>query len=186
MNDNWETPQDLFDQLDEEFGFVVDLAASSANWKCPIFFGPGSQFGEDSLEADWTQHLRLGAGWLNPPYSRGQQRRFVEKALRELTRLGRGTVVALLPADTSTRLFHDLLLPVGEIRFLPGRIRFELGGVSDGPARFASMLWIVRGSELKVVRDHTPQPSEEPSREADHSVGNTRDDPDSSPRSASR
>lgn len=165
MNDNWETPQNLFDELEEEFGFVVDLAADRSNWKCPIFFGPGSDFGEDSLVADWGQHLKLGAGWLNPPYSRGQQRAFVEKTIRELARLGRGTVVMLLPADTSTRLFHDLIQPLGEVRFLPGRVRFELGGIADGPARFASMVVVFRGSRL------TQQPLGEPTAFVNDLIG---------------
>lgn len=32
--DDWETPQSLFDQLDEEFHFILDAASSDQNAKC--------------------------------------------------------------------------------------------------------------------------------------------------------
>lgn len=35
---DWETPQDFFDALNEEFGFDLDAAASDNNAKCREFF----------------------------------------------------------------------------------------------------------------------------------------------------
>lgn len=35
---DWETPQELFDQLDAEFHFTMDAASSDANHKCPKYF----------------------------------------------------------------------------------------------------------------------------------------------------
>ena len=32
--DDWETPQDLFDELDDEFHFALDAASSDLNAKC--------------------------------------------------------------------------------------------------------------------------------------------------------
>ena len=32
--DSWETPQDLYDELDEEFNFLVDACAQFENSKC--------------------------------------------------------------------------------------------------------------------------------------------------------
>jgi len=32
--DDWETPQSLFDQLDEEFHFTLDAASNDQNAKC--------------------------------------------------------------------------------------------------------------------------------------------------------
>lgn len=34
----WETPPELFRQLDAEFGFMLDAAASHDNALCPVFF----------------------------------------------------------------------------------------------------------------------------------------------------
>lgn len=36
----WETPQDLFNKLDSEFHFDIDVCASPSNAKCPYFFTP--------------------------------------------------------------------------------------------------------------------------------------------------
>ena len=32
--EDWETPQDLFDELNKEFNFTVDVASSEENYKC--------------------------------------------------------------------------------------------------------------------------------------------------------
>ena len=37
-SDLWSTPQDLFDKLDEEFHFDLDLCASVFNHKCERYF----------------------------------------------------------------------------------------------------------------------------------------------------
>lgn len=34
----WETPQKLFDELDAEFHFTLDVAASDENHKCARYF----------------------------------------------------------------------------------------------------------------------------------------------------
>ncbi len=34
---NWETPTDLFAQLDREFHFTLDAASSETNHKCPKY-----------------------------------------------------------------------------------------------------------------------------------------------------
>ena len=34
----WETPQPFFDALHAEFGFTLDVAATSTNAKCPRYF----------------------------------------------------------------------------------------------------------------------------------------------------
>jgi len=36
----WETPQALFDELDREFGFTLDVCALPENAKCDLFFTP--------------------------------------------------------------------------------------------------------------------------------------------------
>lgn len=62
-----------------------------------------------------------------------------EKAHREAG-LG-ATVVALLPARTDTRWFHEHVLGHAEVRFVRGRVRF-VGAVSGAP--FPSMIAIWR------------------------------------------
>lgn len=37
---DWCTPQDFFDRLNEEFGFVLDAAATDKTAKCPLYYTP--------------------------------------------------------------------------------------------------------------------------------------------------
>lgn len=35
---DWETPQELFDELNNEFNFTIDVAANESNAKCKRFY----------------------------------------------------------------------------------------------------------------------------------------------------
>jgi len=75
---------------------------------------------------------------VNPPYS--DKEPWIKKAI-EQKRKGKLTVM-LLPVDTSTSWFHDLILPhADEIRFIRGRLKFKPHGQ---PAKFASMIVIFK------------------------------------------
>lgn len=132
-----ETPFDLFEQLDEEFGFDVDVAATALNAKCKTFFG--TQADEtfiDGLEEDWGHPNANIVAWCNPPYGR-EISKWIEKAIAERDKNHVSTVM-LLPVRTDTAWFHDLIEPnVTEIRFIRGRLKFS--GASAG-APFPSML----------------------------------------------
>lgn len=138
--DNWETPDDLFRRLHAQYNFILDAAANGTNHKLPRWFGPDSPERVDALEADWP--LEEGNIWLNPPYSRGLQAKFIQKAVMETQfPMGRGNmgwVVCLLPARTDTNNFHGWIKPYAEsIEFLRGRLKFK-GGNSCAP--FPSMI----------------------------------------------
>jgi phage N-6-adenine-methyltransferase len=118
--DDWETPDDLFARYDASYHFTLDAAANERNHKCPRWYGPGGIV-EDALllEDEWPLDDRI---WLNPPYSRGLQTRFVKQAA--LCGNHGGLVVCLLPARTDTKLFHEVIQPFGKIEFLKGRVKF--------------------------------------------------------------
>jgi DNA N-6-adenine-methyltransferase (Dam) len=83
----WETPQDLFDELQTEFPFMLDVAAQPGNAKCSRYFTPE----DNGLEQPWE-----GVCWMNPPYGRplgDWMRKAYESALQ-----GGATVVCLVPA----------------------------------------------------------------------------------------
>jgi phage N-6-adenine-methyltransferase len=128
----WETPQDLFDELNKEFNFKFDLAANNGNKKCAHFY----TIHDDSLSKDWRK--LNGWLWLNPPYGRniGQ---WVEKAFFEKE----AKIVMLLPARTDTKWFHEYIYDKAniEIRFIRGRLKF---GGSTNSAPFPSMLVIFK------------------------------------------
>lgn len=85
-NDDWGTPQALYDALDREFGFDVDLCADETNHKHTVYFDRTT----DALSQDWTA---FRACFLNPPYGKSIPR-FVEKAVETMNGggpCGRGT-----------------------------------------------------------------------------------------------
>ena len=123
----WETPQELFDELDREFEFQIDVCAKTENTKCIDWFSPE----ENGLEQNWN-YRRC---WMNPPYGRE-----IGKWVKKASQIQGGVVVCLLPARTDTKWFHDYIYNKAEIRFLKGRIRFS----GKGPAPFPSMIVIFK------------------------------------------
>lgn len=127
--DEWATPQYLFDQLDAEFHFDLDPAATDENHKCERYFTKA----DDGLKKSWGGQRVF----CNPPYGR-QIGKWVEKGYREAQKPNT-TVVMLLPARTDNGWFHDYILGKAEIRFIRGRVRF---GDSKMNAPFPSMIVI--------------------------------------------
>lgn len=137
----WETPQDFFDKLNEEFGpLTLDVCATRENRKCPSFYG--LDVGLDGLTAPWHVNAIPGPKcWMNPPYGRTIGK-WIAKASLEASK--GCTVVFLLPARTDTKYFHDYIYnkPNVEIRFIKGRLKF---GGHKNPAPFPSMVVIFKG-----------------------------------------
>lgn len=119
-NDNWATPKELYDVLDKEFHFDDD--------PCPMLHDNSELF-LGGLAREWGQST-----FINPPYSNPAP--FCQKAVQE-AQSGK-IVVALLRGDTSTKWFHDWVLPYAkEIRFLKGWVNFN-----GKPAPFPSIIVI--------------------------------------------
>ena len=130
-SNEWETPPELFDPLDKEFGFTLDVCALPATAKCEEYFTPK----DDGLQKAW-----YGVCWMNPPYGR-EIAHWMKKALQESQR--GVTVVCLVPSRTDTGWWWDYALK-GEIRFIRGRVKFLQGGTYQGPAPFPSAIVIFR------------------------------------------
>ena len=47
--DNWSTPQDFFNKLDDEFHFTLDPCADNENHKCNFYYTKE----QDGLKQDW-------------------------------------------------------------------------------------------------------------------------------------
>ena len=124
--DLWATPQDFFDNLNEEFHFTLDPCANDYNHKCPTYFTRK----QDGLKQDWKGYRVF----CNPPYGR-EIGAWVKKCYDESQK---GTlVVMLIPARTDTSYFHDYIYHKAELRFVRGRIKF--GNAKQG-APFPSMV----------------------------------------------
>jgi phage N-6-adenine-methyltransferase len=140
----WCTPQSFFDELDREFHFVLDAAATDKTAKCADYFTPET----DGLMQSWE---RNGAVFCNPPYGR-EISKWVQKAYEESLRHGT-VIVLLIPARTDTSYFHDYIYGKAEIRFVRGRIKFtDDNGNAMGPAPFPSMV-VIYNSRFKEETD---------------------------------
>jgi len=105
--DDWATPPQLLQQLNNEFNFNFD--------PCPYMHNINDW---DGLKIDWKER-----NFINPPYRRKLKELFVKKAIEE-SKKGR-LCVMLIPVSTSTLLFHEHILPnSSDIRFLRGRVKF--------------------------------------------------------------
>ena len=133
-NENWETPQDFFDALDNEFHFTLDPCANDENHKVPKYFTKEI----DGLSLDWGGEITF----CNPPYGK-QIGKWVKKAYETYKNAWnykyKTVVVMLLPARTDTKWFHDYIYNKAEIRFIKGRLKF--GGCKNS-APFPSMVVI--------------------------------------------
>lgn len=167
VNPEWGTPQDLYDELDEKYNFTIDLCASPNNFKHKNYI---------SVEENFLSMKVSGVGFLNPPYNKPEipcilphlkckkktcekrgfhideyvpgQIDFVEHVYR-LAKYDLLTTVALLPARTDTKIFHNFIWDKTknrpregvELDFLEGRIKFEdVDGNKTDPAPFPSMI----------------------------------------------
>lgn len=129
--DDWATPQDFFDQLDEEFHFTLDPCADVQNHKCDQFYTRE----QNGLSKDWGGNVVF----CNPPY--GREIGTWVKYSYEQSKKKDTTVVMLIPSRTDTRWFHSYIYGKAEIRFVKGRLKF--GGATTG-APFPSMIVIFR------------------------------------------
>jgi phage N-6-adenine-methyltransferase len=132
--DLWATPQDLFDQLNEEFAFTLDVCAVPDNAKCEAYYTEA----DDGLQQSWT-----GSCWMNPPYGNAIPN-WVAKAHQSAD--NGATVVSLVPARVDTRWWWNHCR-YAEIRFLRGRLKF---GGGANPAPFPSAV-VIFGRQANVI-----------------------------------
>jgi phage N-6-adenine-methyltransferase len=140
--DSWSderaTPQLLYDELNAEFNFTCDLAASFENYKHSNYYSimpPNSAFNHDWVDINWC----------NPPYS----------AIKVWLSYGRkqvnkhnSTIVWVLPMDGSTQWFHSFIWdkkkhqprPGIQMRYPDKRYKFE--GNSNS-AKFATLIIVM-------------------------------------------
>ena len=129
IHNDWETPDYILNDIRKEFGKFFD--------PCPI----DPDF--DGLSIEWKD-----INYVNPPYDRKNKEAFINKAYKES--LKGKTCIMLLSVSTSSKIFHEIIYPYAEIRFVRGRIKFKGYNskgeyVDDKVGQHDSMLVIFRG-----------------------------------------
>jgi len=134
-SNEWATPQDFYNQLDAEFGFTLDPCASQSTAKCASFYTED----DDGLSKDWEGQTVF----MNPPYGR-KIGNWIQKAYEEGEK-SNTRVVALIPARTDTKYWHNYCMKATEIRFVKGRLKFGQGNTKNS-APFPSAVVVFSGS----------------------------------------
>lgn len=113
----WETPDELFKELDRKYHFNLDACARPENAKCAKFFTAQ----DDGLAQDWKGHTV----YCCPPSGAASLRHWVKKASTEAKKKNT-VVVMLLPVSTDSKWFQEniYLQPGVRVHFLPERVKF--------------------------------------------------------------
>ena len=152
--DEWQTPQWLFDLLDQEFYFQVDAAALKKNAKCDHYYDPLN----DAICGEWCENAKeLGTSpsfYLNPPYSAALINAFMKKAYEESQK--DAVVVCLVPVS-GDKWWIDYALKAQEIRYIRGRVKFVgfdiEGNQVNGSPMFSSCIVIFDRSRYRVSNE---------------------------------
>ena len=129
-SNEWETPQDLFDELDAEFHFTLDPCATKDNAKCEKFYTKE----DDGLFKKWSG----GIVFMNPPYGR-EIGKWIKKAYK-MSKYKNVTTVGLIPDRTDTLYWHAYIHGFAEIRFIKGRLKFS-DSKNSAPFPSAIIIW---------------------------------------------
>jgi site-specific DNA-methyltransferase (adenine-specific) len=138
QKDKWGTDPKLFQVLHNEFFFSLDPCCEIETAKCDVFFTSEM----NGLIQSWENQVV----YMNPPYSRGNIDKWVEKACEERKH---AVIVALLPVSTSARWWHKYVDHKAIVRYIQGRVKFE-GAESTAP--FSSAIAIY-GKPVSYIRN---------------------------------
>ena len=122
LSDNYSTPSEIYNPLDEEFHFTLD--------PCPLG-------GSGGRTRSWEGEIVF----CNPPYS--DITPWVKKAWHHWKKK-EATTVLLIPARTDQNWFHDYIWGYAEdIRFIKGRVPFIKKGCLKAVAGYREPIMIV-------------------------------------------
>lgn len=137
VKQDWETPQDFFDKLNDEFKFTLDACANDENAKCDMYYTEK----DNALSKKWSGNV-----WVNSPYGRGIKN-WVKYGYEQSCKIYNNFVVMLIPSRTCTRFWHDYVMKAAEIRLIKGRLTFiHRNSDVNNSAPFPSAIVIFKGA----------------------------------------
>lgn len=137
----WGTPQWLYDDLNQEFNFTVDVASTHENAKCKIHY--------TKVDNVFAENLQGETIWCNPPYDIDMLDVFTKFLWRQ-TRQDNTLAVMLVPVKSDQAWWHNYVL-LSEVRFIRGRIKFQ-GAKSGCP--MAVCLVIMQRNRLPIMKSY--------------------------------
>lgn len=142
ISDQWETPKELYSELDREFSFLIDACANEDNAKAEFFLKDATQEWTDDMissrmsDTPYIEHIEFSdyCVFMNPPYSRGIIGKCLLRAWEFSVNM---PVVCLVPVRCLSCSYMDEMDELGgkgtyrkwkkglEIRHLPRRVKFS-------------------------------------------------------------
>jgi len=137
-SDEYQTPQYLYDFLNDIFNFTLDPCASQQiERQKRINTKVKYTIDDNGLFKSWINY----STFINPPYS--QIKKWIQKSIDEMdnrfgtyrkTGLKPSPIVLLVPARTDTRWFHHITNRVyTSVFLLKGRLQFDKSKTSKAP-----------------------------------------------------
>ena len=112
-SNEWETPQELYDELNKGYGFTLDPCATEKSAKCDKYYTKE----DDGLSKDWSGEIVF----MNPPYGRE-----ISKWVKKASETRSAVVVCLIPSRTDTKYWHNYIFSKAhKIMFIKGRLKFS-------------------------------------------------------------
>lgn len=164
----WQTPQWLYDALDEQFHFQADLACTIENCKAPAGFTKNGVFykttngGFDVPDCDSQRLDSLHQSWdyitafCNPPFSRDPaSKTCLEDWIEKAYNARNSTIVMLIPNRPGNSAWQKFILPshgAKAIVNLSGRINYEYHGKSIGSPTFETAIVVFWSIPTKIDR----------------------------------
>ena len=123
LRDEWQTPNELFEKLNNQYNFGFDCCANKMNRKTSLF---SSDFKTVNNHNGLTY-------WMNPPFSKS---RIMFEHYFKVVKSG----VAIYRCDNlETKIWQEVILPNADWIFIPkGRVVYE--GMEGNGSRFPSAL----------------------------------------------
>jgi len=143
LRDEWETPQKLFDTLNDQYKFRFDCCANENNHKT-------WKYSDNFLDIINTKKRLC---WMNPPFSKAYK---MFECFFKIVNKG----VAIYRCDNmETKIWQELIFPNATWVFIPNR-RIAYEGMEGNGSRFPSALIGLNVKEIKDLGGITLTPSE--------------------------
>lgn len=152
-NDNYRTPDYVFDYYDKQYHFVCDVAASDDDFKCKTHWTKE----DDGLSKYW-----FSSNFCNPPYSKKNGNYlgdWVFKGNSE-SRLYKKTTLFILPLGFTSKWFNDYVKGKARIELPDERICFinpETGKPAKQPRNDNMIVIYGPGIEPGIEIVHIPK-----------------------------
>ena len=125
--DTWQTPQWLFDKLNNQYNFLTDCCSDDKNRKCDHYYTKEKPF------EDFNPFTKIGKCWMNPPFSKAKE------MFEHFFKIVKKGVCIYRCDNLETVLWQDVIFKNANWIFIP-RSRIIYEGMEGKGSRFPSAL----------------------------------------------